>query len=310
MKAAQLVQYGGKDAVIVQAAPEPGLGADQVLVEVAAAGVNPFDILVREGGARHMAELKFPATLGGDFAGTITQVGADVKDLQVGQAVYGQAKALSGHGSFAELVPVPASQLAPKPAKLDFIQAGAVPLASVSAYQALADHIGLQAGQKLLVHGGAGGIGSMAIQLAKHLGAYVAATAGTKDLEFVKSLGADEVIDYQQQDFLQIINGYDAVFDTVGGEVTIKSYQVLRKGGKLVSMAAKPDEALAKQSGIEFVSQATRVTTQRLTQLADLFDQGAIKPQIDKVFPLDQAAEALDYLQTKRPRGKVVIQVK
>jgi len=311
MRAAQISDYGGKDVVqITDSAPKPTIGSDQVLVEVAAAGVNPFDLTVREGRARQMAEPDLPATLGGDFAGTVAEIGAEVKDFQAGQEVYGQAKALSGHGSFAEFTPVPATQLAAKPSSLDFVAAAAVPLVSSSAYQALMDHMNLQAGQKILIHGGAGGIGSMAIQLGKHLGAYVATTATANDTDFVKSLGADEVIDYKQQDFSQILKDYDAVLDTVGGETNTKSYQVLKPGGSLVSMVAKPDEELVKQYDIKFTAQFSQVTTERLTKVAKLFDSGALKSQVDKVFSLDLAAEALDYLQTNHPRGKVVIQVK
>jgi NADPH:quinone reductase-like Zn-dependent oxidoreductase len=311
MKAAQINEYGGKDVLQVTSdAAKPVISDDEVFVEVAAAGVNPFDISVREGHVRQMAELDFPATLGGDVAGTVTEVGSNVNDFQVGQAVYGQAKALSGHGAFAEFTPVPAGQLAAKPTKLDFIQAAAVPLAATSAYQALVDHMDLQKGQKILIHGGAGGIGSLAIQLAKHLGAYVATTVDGQDSQFVKELGADEIIDYKSQDFTELIKDYDAVFDTVGGETNAKSYIVLKPGGTLVSMSAQPDEELVNKYKLNYVAQFTRVTTERLAKLAELFDNGVLKPLVDKVFPLDQAAEAMDYLKTGHPHGKVVIQVK
>jgi NADPH:quinone reductase-like Zn-dependent oxidoreductase len=302
MKAVQIDGYGGKEVVRVRDnARKPDAGEDQVLVEVRAAGVNPFDITVREGRARQMAELEFPATLGGDFAGVVA--GTD-------QAVYGQAGALSGHGSFAEYVPVKKSQLAPKPKKLDFAQAASLPLAGTSAYQALADHMDLQEGQKILIHGGAGGIGSLAVQLAKHLGAYVAATASADDTDFVEGLGADEVIDYKSQDFADIIKDYDAVFDTVGGETNKRSYAVLKPGGKLVSMAAQPDEELIKKYRIEYTAQFTRSTTARLEKVAELVDAGVLEPHVDKVFPIAQAAEALEYLAAGHPRGKVVILIK
>lgn len=311
MKAAQIKAYGGKEVMqVTDDAPKPALEDEQVLVEVAAAGVNPFDITVREGHARQMAELDFPATLGGDVAGTVAEIGGKVQVFQVGHAVYGQAKALSGHGSFAEFTPVPITQLAAKPAKLDFTQAAAVPLVAASAYQALVDHMNLQKGQRILIHGAAGGIGSLAVQLAKHLGAYVAATASAEEVDFVKSLGADEVIDYKNQDFSQLIKDYDAVFDTVGGDTNTRSYTVLKSGGTLVSMLAQPDDELVKKYRINYVAQSSRVTIERLTKVAELFDAGVLKPKVDKVFPLDQAAEALEYLKTGHPHGKVVIQVK
>jgi NADPH:quinone reductase-like Zn-dependent oxidoreductase len=309
MKAARLQDYGGKDALAVMDAPKPEPDDDAVLVEVHAAGINPFDWKVREGLTRQMAELKFPATIGGDFAGDVVATGKDVRTVRIGDAVYGQAGALSGQGSFAEFVPVKAGQLAPKPKSTDFIAAAALPLAAGSAYQALVDHMDLQKGQKILVHGGAGGIGSMAIQLAKHLGAYVATTVSAEQAGFVKSLGADEVIDYKGEDFGKLLKGFDAVFDTVGGGTTQKSYGVLRPGGALVSMVAQPDEELVKRHGVVFAAQFTQVTTDRLQAIAALVDQGALKPVIDKVFPLDEAAEALEYQKTGSPQGKVVLRI-
>ncbi len=302
MKAAQINDYGGQDVVkLNEAAPKPTAGPGQILVEVRAAAVNPFDLTVREGRARSMAELDFPATLGGDFAGVIAETG---------QAVYGQASPLSGHGSFAEFAPVKTEQLAPKPESLDFVQAAAIPLVASSAYQALVDHMDLQSGQKILIHGGGGGIGSLAIQLAKHLGAYVATTARGDEADFVKGLGADEAIDYETQDFSELLKDYDAVFDTVGGETNAKSYKILKDGAALVSMLAQPDEELVKQKNLRYTAQFTHVTTEKLTKIAELVDSGVLKVKVDKVFPLDQAATALEYLKTGHPKGKVVIQVK
>ena len=311
MKAAQINNYGGKEVLQVTAnAAKPSAKDGEVLVEVYAASVNPFDITVRNGLARQMAELRFPATLGGDLAGVVSEIGKGVQGFTIGEAVYGQAGALSGQGSFAEYTPVQAVQLAAKPDRLDFASAAALPLAAVSAYQALADHINLQKGQKILIHGGAGGIGSIAIQIAKHLGAYVATTASSTDADFVKKLGADQVIDYKTQDFASIIKDYDSVYDTVGGETKAKSFTVLKPGGALVSMVGKADEELVKRYDVQYTGQFTRVTPERLSAITELVEQGAIKPIVDKVFPLDQAAEALEYLKTGQPKGKVVIQIK
>lgn len=311
MKAAQISKYGDKDALFINddaARPVPTEG--QVLVEVHAAAVNPFDLTVREGRARSMVELDLPATLGGDAAGTVVEVGTKVNGFKIGQAIYGQANALSGQGSFAEFTCIKAEQLAAKPLSVDFVTAAALPLVGSSAYQALVDHMELQAGQKILIHGGAGGIGSMAIQIAKHLGAYVATTAAAAETEYVKGLGADEVIDYTSQDFSTMLKDYDAVYDTIGGETNQKSYTILKPGGVLVSMVAQPDEALVAQYKIRYIAQFTRTTSERLSKVAELVDSGAIKVHVDKVFPLDQAAEALEYLKTGHPKGKVVIQVK
>lgn len=310
MQAAQIFEYGGKEALkTVYDAEKPAPGAGQVLVRVKAAGVNPFDWKVREGYMQDMGKLELPATLGGDFAGVVAELGEGVSGIDVGDEVYGQAGALSGHGSYAEFTPVKAESVAPKPASLDFAAAAAVPLAGVSAYQALVVHAELQHGQKVLIQGGAGGIGTMAVQLAKHLGAHVATTVSTKDLAYAESLGADEVIDYTKQDFTQIVRDYDVVYDLVGGDTTKMSYQVLKKGGVLVSMVSRPDEALMQQYGVSMVAQFTKVTTERLTKLAGLIDQGAIQVHVDKTFPLSEAADALEYLKSGKHHGKVVLEV-
>lgn len=311
MKAAQLNGYGGKEVLqVVDDAAKPVAADGQVLVEVRAAAANPFDVKVREGLTQQMKQLAFPATLGGDVAGVVAELGEGVSGFTVGQAVYGQANALSGQGSFAEFTPVKAEQLGSKPTSIDFTTAAALPLTGVSAYQALVDHIDLQAGQKILIHGGAGGIGTLAIQLAKYLGASVATTASADEAGFVKSLGADTVIDYHSQDFSTLLKDYDAVYDTVGGETNKKSYQILKRGGALVSMVEQPDAVLVKQHDIHYTAQFTRVTTERLAKVAKLVDSGTLKAHVDKVFPLAEAAEALEYLKTGHPRGKVVIQVR
>jgi alcohol dehydrogenase len=309
MKAAQVTAYGGQDALqINDEAPKPQAGPGQVLVEVRAAGVNPFDYKVREG---IMGDtLKLPATLGGDVAGTVAELGEGVRGLEIGQAVFGQANAAGGQGSSAEFTPVNTEQLVAKPDSVDFVTAAALPLAAGSAYQALVDHMNLQKGQKILIHGAAGGIGSFAVQIAKHVGAEIVATAGPEDVDFVKSLGAKEVIDYKSQDFSQIVKDMDAVFDTVGGETNSKSYQVLKPGGTLVSMIAEANQELVNKRQINYIYQFSRITQDRLGRVAALVDGGAIKVNIDKVFPLDQAAEALEYLKTSHSRGKVVLQVK
>ena len=310
MKAAQIAAYGGPEVVqLQQDVPEPQPGKGQVLVEVHAASVNPFDNIVRNGQARSMKELEFPATLGGDFAGTVSKLGDASEGFSEGDEVYGQAGALSGHGSFAEYAPATVGSVALKPKNIDFVTAAALPLTGVSALQALLEGLELQNGQKILIHGGAGGIGSLAIQLAKHLGAYVASTAATDDLDFVRELGADEVIDYQTEDFAKILQNYDAVFDPIGGETYTKSFDVLKPDGKFVSMKNAP-EGFTPPEGITVTEQFTRVTTERLTKLTELVESGAFKVRVDKVFPLEQAGEAMAYLEAGRHRGKVVVNIK
>lgn len=310
MKAAQINEYGGKDVVkTVGDVPRPKAGKGQILVAVKSAGVNPFDWKIREGFARQKVELKFPATLGGDLAGTVTELGEGVSEFSAGDEVYGQAGSLSGNGSFAEFTPINAGAVAHKPKSVDFTDAAALPLAGTSAYQALVDLAGVQKGQRVLIHGGAGGLGSFSVQLAKHLGAYAATTVSAKDAGFAQNLGADEVIEYNSQDFSDILAGYDVVYDLVGGEVAEKSFLVLKKGGVLVSMFEESNKELEQKYAVKFIKMSSQVTRDRLEKLAELVDSGAIKTHIDKVFPLDQAAEALDYQQNSKPRGKVVIKV-
>lgn len=310
MRAAQISEYGGKDVLSVNPdSPKPMPKAGEVLIEVKAAGVNPFDVKVRKGDVQSMGKLDFPATLGGDFSGVVAELGDDVSGFNVGDEVYGQAGALSGKGSFAEFTVAKAESVAPKPQELDFVTAAAAPLTGVSAYQALVDHAGLKSGQKVLIHGGAGGIGTVAVQLAKHLGAHVITTVAPKDMDYVKSLGVDEVIDFTTEDFTQKAKDCDVVYDLVNHDVTAKSYQVLKPGGVLVSMLAQPDEELMQKYSVKMISQFTKVTRERLEKLADLITSGAIKIHVDKTFPLDQSAEALDYLEQGKQQGKVVLQI-
>ena len=310
MKAAQLFSYGGKDSIKIVAIEKPKLKPGQVLVEAHAISVNPFDYAVREGTYKEFILLNLPATLGSDVAGVVIEIGDEVSGFEIDQEVYGMAGATSGNGSYAEFVPVSSKQLVSKPTSLDFETAAAVPLAGLSAYQGLVDHIGIQAGQKILIHGGGGGIGSLAIQIAKNIGAYVATTVSERDIDYVKNLGADEVVDYKTQDFSTILKDFDAVFDTVGGETNKKSYKVLKHGGNLVSMVDEFDEELVKSTGINYIHQSTVPSNENLNKLTELIDTGKLKVNIDKVFAFDQTAEALEYLKTGHPRGKVVVKIK
>jgi alcohol dehydrogenase len=308
MKAAQINKYGGSEVVeINRNAPKPVASRGQILVEVYAAGVNPIDWKIREG----YIPLKFPATLGGDFSGVIADVGEGVSGFKKGLEVYGYGSVLGGgSGSFAEFVSADVKVMALKPKKITHVEAGAFPLTGVSAWQALVDHMSLSKGKKILIHGGAGGIGSIAIQLAKHLGAYVATTVSSKDMQYVKELGADETIDYKNQSFEDLLNDYDGVYDTVGGETYVRSLKVLKKGGIIVSMLEQPRPELMEQYEVKAIGQLTQVNSERLSKLAELIDQRVTKVHVDKTFPLEQAGEALAYLQSGHPRGKVVLKMK
>ncbi len=322
MKAVQINQYGGNEVLeINRNVPKPTPSKDQVLVEVYAASINPVDWKIREGYLKGMAPLEFPATLGGDFAGRVIELGEGVSGLKVGDEVYGSAIVLNGgSGAFAEFLVVNTSNMAHKPHYINFEEASALPLVGSSAIQALEDHIKLQNGphnafasrgkQKILIHGGAGGIGHIAIQLAKAKGAYVATTASSDDKSFVKKLGADEVIDYKTQKFEEVLKDFGAVFDTVGGETTSNSFLVLKRGGTIVSMVGQPDKELAQKYGINAIGQFTQVNRKYLTRLAELVDNGKIKVHVDKVFSLDEVKEAFRYQKEVRPRGKVVLHIK
>jgi NADPH:quinone reductase-like Zn-dependent oxidoreductase len=247
-----------------------------------------------------------------DFSGVIERIGEGVSGLKHGDEVYGQAaEILGGSGAFAEMALANADTIAHKPKTLSHEEAAGLPSVGVSAWQALVETIGLSKGQKILIHGGAGGIGSIAIQLAKHLGAYVATTVSTNDKEFVKEeLGADEVIDYKTQNFEDVLShDYDAVFDTVGGETYTRSFKVLKRGGMIVSMLEQPNQELMDRFGVKAISQFTQVNRERLTKLAQWVDQNNIRVNIDRTFTLDETGKALDFQRDVHPRGKVVLEV-
>jgi NADPH:quinone reductase-like Zn-dependent oxidoreductase len=313
MKSIQINRYGGNDVIEVNDAtsvPNPSSG--KILVNVKSCGVNPVDWKIREGYMKQMIQLQFPSTLGLDFSGIIKQVGEDVpSDFKQGDEVYGQASILrGGSGAFAESAVVDQDAIAHKPKILNHEEVSALPLVDVSAWQALVENIGLSKGQKILIHGGAGGIGSIAIQLAKHLGAYVATTVSTNDKQFVQELGADQVIDYKTENFQDTISDYDAVFDTVAGDTYKRSFKVLKKGsGIIVSMLEQPNSDLMNQYGVKAVFLFSQVNKERLTKLAEWVDQNNIKVNVDKTFALDEAAKALDYQKDVHPRGKVVLTI-
>ncbi len=310
MKAVQINQYGGIEVLEINDIPKPTLNNGKILVEVYAASINPIDYKIRSGALKEWIPLEFPITLGGDFAGIVSEVGEEVRDFAVGDEVFGSAIVVGGgSGAFAQFSATKTSSAAIKPKNVDFVQAAALPLTGSSAIQALEEHIKLQKGQKILIHGGAGGIGTVAIQLGKALGAYVATTVSTNEMDYVKSLGADEVIDYKQknQKFEEILKDFDAVFDTVGGDVTNKSFKVLKKGGIIVSMLGQPNEELAKEFEVTAIGQNTKTNAEHLKRLAELVDSGKIKTHIDKEFTLDQVKEAFTYQEQNHPKGKVVL---
>jgi NADPH:quinone reductase-like Zn-dependent oxidoreductase len=313
MKSAQINQYGGSEVVkINQRTSEPTVSLGKVLVTIKAAGVNPADWKIREGGLQQLISLQFPSTLGMDFSGVIKQVGEGVipSEFKQGDEVYGQAGVVNGgSGAFAEMALANKESIAHKPKRLSHPESAALPLVGVSAWWALVDDIGLSNGQKILIHGGAGGIGSIAIQLAKNFGAHVATTVSTNDKQFVQELGADIVIDYKTQNFEDVVHEYDAVFDTVGGETYRGSFKVVKKGGIIVSMLEQPDSELMNQYDAKALFRFTQATRERLTKLAQWVDQNNIRINVEKKFSLDEAGDALTYQKDVHPRGKVVLAI-
>lgn len=322
MKAVQIKAYGGNAVLeINENTPKPTPKQGQVLAEVYAASINPVDWKIRAGYMKDMAPLNFPATLGGDFAGKVIEVGKEVSKFKTGDEIFGSAIVLNGgSGSFAQFLAANVANTAYKPKTVNFERAAALPLVGSSAVQALEEHIKLQSGssyakatagkQKILIHGGAGGIGHIAIQLAKAMDAYVATTVSGSDIDFVKKLGADEVIDYKTQKFEELLSDFEAVFDTVGGEVTDKSFHVLKRGGVLVSMLGLPNQELAQKYGVTAIGQGTKTDNSHLTRLAVLVDSGKINIKVDKVFSLEEVQEAFKYQEEIGPRGKVVLKIK
>jgi len=307
MKAAQINKYGHSDVIEIVDIERLKVGKGQILVKVYASSVNPVDIKIMEG---MFPGINFPFTLGSDVAGVVTEIGEGVENFSVGNKVYGSGIVLAGAtGAFAEFVAVPAGLVSKMPKNLDFNQAAAVVLTGVSAVQALLEHFKLQSGQKILIHGGAGGIGTIAVQIAKSIGAYVVTTATGDGLDFVKKLGADQIIDYKKENFEEILSDYDAVFDTVGGETYQKSFKVLKKGGTIVSMLEQDKEKLSEKYGVTAISQFTKVNTEHLSILTEFIENKDVKVYIDKIYPLDKIKEAFEAKEKGDVKGKIVIEI-
>jgi alcohol dehydrogenase len=315
MKSARIKGYGSTNDVIEidQNTPAPNDPSEgKVLVKVKAAGVNPTDWKISEGYMQQIMPIEFPATLGWDFSGIIEKAGSGVSDIKQGDEVYGQAPVVfGGSGTFTEMTLANADNIAHKPKTLSHEEAAGLPTVGVTAWQALVDTIGLSKGQKILIHGGAGGVGSIAIQLAKYLDAYVATTISEKGKQFVNSLGADEIIDYKTQTFEDLLShDYNAVLDTVGGETYSRSFKILKRGsGIIVSTLEQPNQELMEKFGVKAIFVFSQVTRERLTKLAQWVDHNNAHVNVDKTFPLDDAAKALDYQKVAHPKGKVVLAI-
>jgi NADPH:quinone reductase-like Zn-dependent oxidoreductase len=333
MEAFVLERYGKKRALKMADVPTPQLREDEALVEVHAAGVNLIDSKIRDGEFKLFLPYKFPLVLGHDVAGVVVKVGPRVRQFKVGDEVYARPDDLR-IGTFAQYVPVKEASLALKPKNLSMEEAASVPLVALTAWQALVERANLKKGQKVFIQAGSGGVGTVAIQLAKHLGAIVATTTSAANIELVQSLGADVVIDYRTQDFEQILRDYDVVLNSQDGKTLDKSLRVLKAGGKLISISGPPDPAFAKVSGAPgFVKLVMRLLSfgirgrarrrgvdysflfmhadgRQLREIARLIEADVLRPVLDRVVPFEQTNEAMAYVEAGRAKGKVVIKVR
>ncbi|MEA2746380.1 MAG: hypothetical protein QOI41_523 [Myxococcales bacterium] len=308
MMAWRVHEFGPPDVMRFERIPRPDPGPGEVLVNVEAAGVGPWDAWIRAG--KSALPQPLPLTLGSDLSGEIVAVGPGASDLRVGDQVYGVTNPRF-IGAYAEFAVASAAMVSRKPTSLTFIEAASVPVVAVTAWQALFDHGHLEAGATVVIHGAAGNVGAYAVQLAHRAGMRIIATAATDDVSFVRSLGADRVIDYRTQHFEEEVRDADAVVDLVGGETQTRSFQVLRRGGKLISAVSPPDPQLARTHGVEAAFFLVDVTSQRLAEIAGLIDGGQLRARVGAVLPLADAREAHLMLERVRPlpKGKIVLAV-
>jgi NADPH:quinone reductase-like Zn-dependent oxidoreductase len=313
--------------------PEPAVAENDLLVQVHAASVNVLDSKIKSGEFKLLLPYRLPLILGNDVAGIVVRVGSGVRRFKVGDEVYARPDS-ARIGAFAELIAMNEDAVAHKPKALSMEEAASIPLVALTAWQVLVERVNLKKGQKVLIHAGSGGVGTIAIQLAKHLGAVVATTTSAANADLVKRLGADVVVDYAKDDFEKVLQGYDVVLNSLGADVLEKSLRVLKPGGKLISIAGPPDPAFAKDIGASwFLQQAMRLLSYRirmkakrhgvsysflfmkasgdqLRKIGSLIDSGAIRPVVDQVFPFASTNEAMAYVDKGRAKGKVVVRVR
>jgi len=330
MKAFVVDRY--KSAVRLAEMPEPEVRDDDVLVEVRAASLNQLDSKIRDGELKFIIRYHLPLILGNDVAGVVVRVGSKVRRFKIGDEVYARPNQRR-IGTFAEFIAMNEADVAFKPGNLTMEEAASIPLVSLTAWQVLIERANLKKGQKVLIHAGSGGVGTIAIQLAKHIGATVATTTSTANVDLVKSLGADVVIDYKKENFEKVLSGYDVVLNSLGKDTLENSLEVLKTGGKLISISGPPDVAFARENGSNWFLQHVmrlfsfgirrnakhhgvsysflfmRANGEQLSKITSLLEAGTIRPVVDRIFPFEAIKEALAYLETGRAKGKVVIKV-
>lgn len=330
---AMVIDRYGKVPMRLAEMPTPKIGEYEVLAEIHAASINPVDFKIRDGKVKLLVKYKMPLILGNDFSGVVAKVGAKVTRFKVGDEIYARPRK-SKIGTFAEYIAIHEEDIALKPKNLSFEEAASIPLVGLTSYQALTDILQLQKGQKILIQAGAGGVGTFAIQLAKLMGATVATTASFAGACLVKSLGADEIINYKTEKFDEILKNYDAVFDTLGGEILEKSFEVIKRGGKIVSVSGLPNARFGKEYGsglfktLLFSAASHKLTAlekkhnghytflfmkpsgEQLRIIANFIETGKIKPIIDRVFSFEDAQNAMEYAELGRAKGKIILKIK
>ncbi|WP_242291183.1 NADP-dependent oxidoreductase [Bacillus cereus group sp. BfR-BA-01356] len=332
MKAMIIDRYG-KVPMRMAEVPTPDINEYEVLAEIHAASINPIDFKIRDGKVKMLLKYEMPLILGNDFSGVITKVGSKVTRFKVGDEIYARPRK-NKIGTFAEYIAIHEDDIALKPKNLSFEEAASIPLVGLTSYQALHDIMQLQKGQKILIHAGSGGVGTFAIQLAKIMGATVTTTASEAGANLVTSLGADEIINYKTEKFEDILKNYDAVFDTIGGATLEKSFNIIKSGGNIVSVSGMPNARFGKEFGSGFFktllfSLASKKLTalekkhnaqysflfmkpsgDQLRTIANYIEAGKIKPVIDRVFPFEDAQKAMEYSESGRAKGKIIVKIK
>ncbi|CGF88183.1 MULTISPECIES: NADP-dependent oxidoreductase [Bacillus] len=332
MKAMIIDRYG-KVPMRMAEVPTPEINEYEVLAEIHAASINPIDFKIRDGKVKMLLKYEMPLILGNDFSGVITKVGSKVTRFKVGDEIYARPRK-NKIGTFAEYIAIHEDDIALKPKNLSFEEAASIPLVGLTSYQALHDIMQLQKGQKILIHAGSGGVGTFAIQLAKIMGAIVTTTASEAGANLVTSLGADEIINYKTEKFEDILKNYDAVFDTIGGATLEKSFNIIKRGGNIVSVSGMPNARFGKEFGSGFFktllfSLASKKLTAlekkhnvqysflfmkpsggQLRTIANYIEAGEIKPVIDRVFPFEDAQKAMEYSEAGRAKGKIIVKIK
>lgn len=330
---AMVIDRYGKVPMRLAEVSTPEIGENEILAEIHAASINPVDFKIRDGKVKMLVNYKMPLILGNDFSGVVAKVGTKVTRFKVGDEIYARPRK-SKIGTFAEYIAIHEDDIALKPKNLSFEEAASIPLVGLTTYQALVDILQLQKGQKILIHAGSGGVGTFAIQLAKLMGATVVTTASDAGANLVKSLGADEIINYKTEKFEEILKNMDAIFDTLGGDILEKSFQVVKNGGKIVSVSGLPNARFGKEYGSGFLKTFLfSVASNKLTKLekkhdvqytflfmkpsgeqlsiiSNFIETGKIKPIIDKIFPFEDAQKAMEYAESGRAKGKIILKIK